>query len=162
MQNPREIKVDHEVLHPCITDDISVNDAVLDGKAPHVQNIMEAAHCTSYTEPLVLPQMNSSPISRIPNELLNNILAYVVPELDYLGRYWRKRLAIAASISLTSNRLHQIVQPMFYPTIHLADVDDFLLTPLSQNAKLFFRILESNPALRSFANISASDLIVKS
>lgn len=140
--NSREITVDHDFLNP------DTSQAALDGKTPDAQNITGAVRHISYTEPSVLRIMNSSPISKIPNELLTYILAYVVPEPDHLGRYWRKRLAIAASISYTSKLFHQIVQPMLYHTIHLADVADFDLIPLGQNAKLFFRTMESNPALR--------------
>jgi hypothetical protein len=75
------------------------------------------------------PHTNSSPISKIPNELLNNILQYVVSEPERLDRWrgWRKRQTIAASISLTSKRFHQIVQPLLYHSIHLAGFDDFKL-----------------------------------
>lgn len=109
---------------------------------------MEASQHLFYAELPVLRTINSSPISNMPIELLNNILAYAVPEPDHLGRYWRRRQAIAATISLTSKRFHQIVQLMLYHTIHLADIADFDLLPPGQNAKLFFRTIESNPALR--------------
>jgi len=139
----RKIAVDHDFLNP------GTSQAALDGKSPDAQNITGAARHLVYTEPPVLRIMNSSPISGIPNELLNNILAYAVPEVDQFEGYWRERVAIAVNISYTSKLFHQIVQPMLYHTIHLWASPNFDLIPLGQNAKLFFRTMESNPALRS-------------
>jgi hypothetical protein len=141
--NSQEFTVNHEFLNS------SICQPTLDSPSPNAQNIIVVAQHTSDTQPPVFRTMNSSPISRIPNELLDNILAYILPQQDPLGRYWRQRQVIAASISLTSKRFNQITQPLLYHTIFLANFTSFQLIPPGQNTKLFFRTMESKPALRA-------------
>lgn len=139
----RETTVDYRFLHSF------TSQTTIDDRSSNARNIIEVARHTSYIGLPVLRTMNISPLSRIPNELLEIILAYAVPEPDTLGRFWRKRQVIAASISLTSKRFNQIVQPLLYHTICLAESKCFELIPPGRNTKLFFRTMESKPALRS-------------